>query len=372
MSCSARGIGKGNICHLVAPGSTSSTMTLRLTPTQFITNLSMRIPLSDSPGVRSCTNAYSRAAVACILKITSPSLTRNLRNIEDCSYHLKNGGDVQLLFIKRTHRNGDRWSGDTAFPGGYLNVGESDLDGVTREVSEELDIDLDDSGKYAWLGRLRHVNFGDKTKFLHPHVFLYLGHTHPVLSPKPSEVAGAQWISLHTLLQHNSDSLGSRHATLEESFLQVAGWRGTWSKIAMSIAHVLGCSRVHFPCIYLPVSPTTTWSQYPDGSAGNLSYNGSAQWVLWGMSLRFVSDLLQAGNEAGAPYLQAKLPFWVDNKLFNAYLSFWHHRMEYSGSHTVSGSVLLSLSLAGTLGTYAAAVMGAVCMGEHVYLTVTA
>jgi 8-oxo-dGTP pyrophosphatase MutT (NUDIX family) len=287
--------------------------------------------------------------------------------------HIENGGDIQMLFIKRTQRGGDRWSGDTAFPGGYLNVGESDFDGVKREVLEELNINLDDETKYVWLRRLRHVNFGDKSKILYPHVFLYLGHDDPPLQLAPAEVAGVEWVNISTLLQRSFDSFDTRSASLDSTFLRVAGWSATTRRVATGFAGVLNCSTVHFPCIHLPISSRAVWSGASTSSleashAPHESREGTVHWVLWGMTLRFVCDLLQAGNQQQQPYLCPKLPFWVDNKLFNVYLQFWHDRLVYSGSHTVSGTALLSLSLAGLLGTYAAAAGGILWTGNTLAL----
>lgn len=48
----------------------------------------------------------------------------------------------KFLLIKRAEREGDPWSGHVGFPGGHWKPGESLLDTVTREVLEEVGIDL--------------------------------------------------------------------------------------------------------------------------------------------------------------------------------------------------------------------------------------
>ena len=41
---------------------------------------------------------------------------------------------LELLFILRSHRTGDRWSGHVAFPGGRQDKCETDYQSVVREV----------------------------------------------------------------------------------------------------------------------------------------------------------------------------------------------------------------------------------------------
>ncbi len=43
-----------------------------------------------------------------------------------------------IVFIKRKERDGDPWSGNIAFPGGYVKDGESDMEASLRECVEEI------------------------------------------------------------------------------------------------------------------------------------------------------------------------------------------------------------------------------------------
>lgn len=340
------------------------TMIYRLKPVTFLSNILKSGTLRLSEGISFCNEKYSKAAVACILKVSAPSLDSFMSSPGDALVHVEDGGNIHILFIKRTQRGGDRWSGDTAFPGGYLNVGESDLVGVKREVLEELNIDLEDNTKFVWLGRLRHVNFGDKSKILYPHVFMYLGHDSPAVEPAPGEIAGADWINITTLLQRCSEGLDTRSSSIDSTFLRVAGWSASTRRIATVFASLINCSIVYFPCINLPISSHAVWSSASPLSPGATDI---PHWVLWGMTLRFVCDLIHVGNDDNQPFIIPKLPFWVDNKLFNSYLQFWHNRLEYSGSHTVSGTMLLSLSLAGVMSTYAVIAGGSWWMACTLY-----
>jgi 8-oxo-dGTP pyrophosphatase MutT (NUDIX family) len=49
---------------------------------------------------------------------------------------------VEVLFIRRSEREGDLWSGHVAFPGGRVEPGEGPLEAAIRETEEEVGIDL--------------------------------------------------------------------------------------------------------------------------------------------------------------------------------------------------------------------------------------
>jgi 8-oxo-dGTP pyrophosphatase MutT (NUDIX family) len=56
-------------------------------------------------------------------------------------------GGVEVLFIRRSEREGDLWSGHVAFPGGRLEPGEGPLEAAIRETEEEVGIDLRAAGE---------------------------------------------------------------------------------------------------------------------------------------------------------------------------------------------------------------------------------
>jgi 8-oxo-dGTP pyrophosphatase MutT (NUDIX family) len=89
-----------------------------------------------------------RASVAIVLQLTrhssitaqSPPTIEAL--LDEVSSTEK---EVNLLYIKRSHRPNDRWSGQLAFPGGRQDPvldGQSDWHTVLRECREELALDL--------------------------------------------------------------------------------------------------------------------------------------------------------------------------------------------------------------------------------------
>ena len=56
--------------------------------------------------------------------------------------------DVEVLFIKRSERKGDPWSGHMAFPGGRVDAADLDLEyTAVRETKEEIGLDLHAQGR---------------------------------------------------------------------------------------------------------------------------------------------------------------------------------------------------------------------------------
>lgn len=49
----------------------------------------------------------------------------------------------RIILLKRVSRNGDPWSGDMCFPGGYVKDEETPREAAFRELSEEAGIDAD-------------------------------------------------------------------------------------------------------------------------------------------------------------------------------------------------------------------------------------
>lgn len=65
-------------------------------------------------------------------------------------------GEIQLLYIKRNFNLEDAKynSGHVAFPGGKHESGETDQQTATREVHEEIGLELHDRKKFIFIGRL--------------------------------------------------------------------------------------------------------------------------------------------------------------------------------------------------------------------------
>jgi 8-oxo-dGTP pyrophosphatase MutT (NUDIX family) len=108
------------------------------------------------------------------------------------------GGDVELLMIRRALYDGDPWSGHIACPGGRREEGDPSLEHTAiRETWEETGVDLDRDGRL--LGTLDEVH--PRTPrlpplIIRPYVFAVGGEL--TVTPSP-EVAEAFWVPLPLL-----------------------------------------------------------------------------------------------------------------------------------------------------------------------------
>jgi 8-oxo-dGTP pyrophosphatase MutT (NUDIX family) len=104
-----------------------------------------------------------------------------------------------ILLIRRAEREGDRWSGQIALPGGRWSAGDPDLAATAhRETLEEVGVDLTGVPVVAVLDDL-----APQTPVLPPIVvrpFVFAIPAPVALTPN-AEVAGAWWMPLETLLQ---------------------------------------------------------------------------------------------------------------------------------------------------------------------------
>jgi 8-oxo-dGTP pyrophosphatase MutT (NUDIX family) len=103
-----------------------------------------------------------------------------------------------ILLIRRAEREGDRWSGQMAFPGGRWSPEDHDLLATARrETAEEVGVDL---AAARLLGRLD--DSAPRSPTLPPIIvtpFVFALDRRQPLSPN-HEVAGALWAPLESLL----------------------------------------------------------------------------------------------------------------------------------------------------------------------------
>ena len=146
----------------------------------------------------------------------------------------------ELLFIRRAVHGGDPWSGQVAFPGGRMEVGDPDpVAAAVRETREEVGLDLSNARLLGPLPvQVTTPNLPVRLA-VHPFVFGLPGDAAPRVS---AEVARTLWLPLADLLA------GLGRGTL----------RWHWQGIGFDL-----------PCVRL------------DGE------------LLWGMTLRMVDDLLE-------------------------------------------------------------------------------
>lgn len=110
--------------------------------------------------------------------------------------------DLEVCFIQRADRTGDRWSGQIAFPGGRPSAGDRNLRHTAeRETLEEIGLDLSAAEHLGALPAVPiHRALGEIDGHLSPFVY-YLGtERNASLALEPGEVADAFWTGIQHLL----------------------------------------------------------------------------------------------------------------------------------------------------------------------------
>lgn len=116
-------------------------------------------------------------------------------------------GGLEMLFIERAAHESDPWSGNLAFPGGKVELGEEPRQAAERETLEEIGLDL---GTARYLGRLSDIATTNLPVRVSCFVYGVPGtDIVPVLS---DEVGDLFWIGLDDLLA------AERHITTTVSF----------------------------------------------------------------------------------------------------------------------------------------------------------
>ena len=75
------------------------------------------------------------------LRLKKRSCTAIILRVSDSKLKMQNGvvcNQIEALYIKRVHREGDRWSGHVAFPGGH----QDKEDGLNDMVRSDLTLYL--------------------------------------------------------------------------------------------------------------------------------------------------------------------------------------------------------------------------------------
>jgi 8-oxo-dGTP pyrophosphatase MutT (NUDIX family) len=109
--------------------------------------------------------------------------------------------DVELLFIERARREGDPWSGQMAFPGGFHDHGDPDLPATARrETLEELAVDLAEAAEP--IGRLDDLQGVARGRELPLVISPFLYELRRPIEPRPNhEVQGTLWVPLSFLAE---------------------------------------------------------------------------------------------------------------------------------------------------------------------------
>ena len=124
----------------------------------------------------------------------------------------ENAGGLRLLFIERSEREGDPWSGHIAFPGGRIEAADrGPRAAAERETVEEIGLDLRPA---EYLGRLDDITGATLPVLVSGFVYNV---AHPGRFEPNSEVREVFWIPVGALLdskrhvQHSFRYHGTEH-----------------------------------------------------------------------------------------------------------------------------------------------------------------
>ena len=105
---------------------------------------------------------------------------------------------TELLFIQRATKDGDPWSGQMAFPGGRVESSDRDsFHTAERETWEEVGLDLDPAERLGSLDELDGGRATNRLVAVNAHAY-WLPGASPQLRPN-YEVADVLWVPLVTL-----------------------------------------------------------------------------------------------------------------------------------------------------------------------------
>jgi 8-oxo-dGTP pyrophosphatase MutT (NUDIX family) len=246
--------------------------------------------------------ASKRASVAVILRVTGlpasafPAAGSGAEAFLASSAAQAPAAHIEALFIKRTARTGDPWSGHVAFPGGKRDAADaSDRAAAEREVAEEVGLDLL-QGPFLCLGRLddRPVYTGGRAlKDMCLCVFVWV-HTEPqplqqqqqasapAVQLQAAEVASARWVRVDSLQRSALDASAIPVLTTR-SVPWLASLLPSWAKAALGLEHM------DLPAVRLAGMDAVSGQVVASG--------GTPEFQLWGMTLQASSDLLSAWGQ---------------------------------------------------------------------------
>ncbi|KAF4666141.1 hypothetical protein FOL47_004254 [Perkinsus chesapeaki] len=224
----------------------------------------------------------SRAMVACILR-PGPRLVDS----------------AEMLLIRRAAREGDPWSGQTAFPGGRCDLedGGCDLATVTREVQEEIGLNLANEEHYRLLGRIRDLETFRSNRAVRMVVGCFVFEQ---LRPEPlelavNEVAACGWLPVAAV------------ACAREEDVKEVQWSIPNADPAYWYFRLLGLTEVTLPSLVVSLKDATKAS--PDVEVTSLN--------LWGITMCFTQILTMDTSRALLPYRTVPIVGWRVPHIFN-------------------------------------------------------
>ncbi|KAF3172740.1 hypothetical protein TWF788_009333 [Orbilia oligospora] len=198
---------------------------------------------------------------------------------------------AEILFIKRSSRAGDRWTGHVALPGGRRDKSdEGDEVTAVRECMEEVGLDLTSEDCLlcgALPQRVIITNWGQKPLMvLCPYVFLWTKEEVPEFKLEAAEVAAAFWIPIHFLLD-------DKHKTGHPVDVSDRMASSTFQPLRPFFKILLG--PMYFSAVQLKPSEVSHCAASTTARGGAISTDkGQAMGdlMLWGITYAILADIL--------------------------------------------------------------------------------
>ncbi|KAN0015680.1 hypothetical protein ACTFIU_008423 [Dictyostelium citrinum] len=197
---------------------------------------------------------------------------------------LKNDKNIplELLYLKRFSRNGN--NGEVCFPGGKIELNETEQEAAERETLEEVSIDLKDSNNFTLIGQLDDKFTYDQIG-VHSFIYLQLCKETPKIILSPNELVDYGWVNLDYILNSNNNNRNSKRGG---SFIKNSENNNDIEKIQFTTVSEITiskrlkssyllrkiCDHLYVPYLMLPIVSTY-------------------QFRLWGLTLDITSDLLK-------------------------------------------------------------------------------
>eukprot|EP01120_Amphizonella_sp_Union-15-10_P014255 TRINITY_DN6852_c0_g1_i1.p1 TRINITY_DN6852_c0_g1~~TRINITY_DN6852_c0_g1_i1.p1 ORF type:complete len:322 (-),score=57.09 TRINITY_DN6852_c0_g1_i1:105-926(-) len=223
-----------------------------------------------------------RAAIAILLRVNTSSTTPvsppTLNHFLQSSW--VNEGTLEIFYIKRAINPKDRWSGHVAFPGGRCEPGESDLQTAQRETKEEIGIDLSNTERFAYLGRLRDRIASTRIRVA-PLVFLKLDNEPLQFNLRPSEVSSGLWVPI-TYFESKNIVLKQKRVSIKNI------WNNNLLHYLVPISEKLKIDAFYFPTVILPINEESMVLNKPSVLKKDMDW-----YELWGLTLMVTREVLE-------------------------------------------------------------------------------
>ncbi|KAF9634119.1 hypothetical protein BFW01_g5014 [Lasiodiplodia theobromae] len=222
-------------------------------------------------------------------------------------------GDPEVLFIKRAHRPGDRWTSHVALPGGRRDPEDADdRAAAVRETEEEVGIELTDDNSIP-VGNLPErvvtTSWGKvPLMVLCPYIYLLTDPEPPALRLQPAEVGSCHWVSIRALLSPTqrtywhedvSNRLAKQEVGIKRWFLRAMLGKMIFAAIRLIPSQSEYCSTIPG---FVPEdggdeqhsgrSVSAQLSNWWNGSSVQPSASTDTPLLLWGLTLGIMADFL--------------------------------------------------------------------------------